>query len=453
MGEKTIAAISTPLGTGGVSMIRVSGEKAIEIADKCFKPFSNKSLLSFGGYEAAYGELRSGDEVIDDCVALVFRAPKSYTGEDVVEITVHGGTLVTKKALRCLLDCGAVSAGAGEFTKRAFLNGKMDLTKAESVISIINAKNDAALRQSRKALDGAISSEIGGVLDRLLETAASIAAYSDFPDEDIENLNPENFSALLKEATDKLNRLISGFDSGRIIREGIDCAILGKPNVGKSTLMNVFSKSERSIVTDIAGTTRDVIEGTVNISGITLNLADTAGIRETEDTVEKMGVSRAIERGKNCDIVLAVFDMSSPLDNDDKKVLSSLDKEKSIVVLNKSDLKNEVDIKPFEGCKTVMISAKDGTGVDVLCDEIKNMAIKVPLGENETVLITERQLNTAKRALAATKEAAAALKSGVTLDAVGVCLDDAVAALLELTGGRVTDEVCDRVFERFCIGK
>lgn len=453
MSENTVAAISTPLGTGGISVIRISGDAAISIADKCFRAFSGTKLCDLNGYEALYGEIYDQSGVIDDCVALVFKAPKSYTGENVVEISTHGGVLVTKKALRAIFDCGATPAMAGEFTKRAFLNGKLDLLKAESVIGIINAKNESALKINRKARNGGLSKDIDGLCEKMLETAASIAAYSDFPDEDIENLNIENFSSLITECESKINKLIENFDNGKAMLEGIDCAIVGKPNVGKSTIMNLFSRSEKSIVTDIAGTTRDIIENTVNVNGITLNLADTAGIRNTEDTVEKAGVQRAIQRQNDAQMVLAVFDNSAPLDRDDKKVLCSLDRERSIVVLNKSDLKCKLDKSVFDGFLTVQISAKYENGIEDLAEKIKTVALKNPLSENDTLLITERQRETAVRAQKALKEAKEALFAGVTVDAVGVCLDDAISALLELTGKKVTEEVCNQIFERFCIGK
>ncbi|MDD6478994.1 MAG: 50S ribosome-binding GTPase, partial [Oscillospiraceae bacterium] len=247
MSERTVAAIATPLGEGGIGVIRISGENAIEIADKCFRAFSGVKLSALCGYEAAYGQIFDGDEVLDDGVALVFKAPKSYTGEDVVELSVHGGRLILKSVLRTVLKCGALPAPAGEFTKRAFLNGKLDLTKAESVMGLISARNDAALKISQGAREGRISRDTQKILDNLLEAAASIAAFADYPDEDIPNLNHENFSKLLANAASKCERLISTYDAGRAVREGISCAIVGKPNVGKSTLMNMLCGSERSI--------------------------------------------------------------------------------------------------------------------------------------------------------------------------------------------------------------
>ncbi len=454
MSERTIAAIATPLGEGGISVIRISGDNAIDVAEKCFFTFSGEKLSNLGGYQAAYGKVVDNEkETLDDAVALVFRAPKSYTGENVVEISCHGGTVVARQVLRRVLECGATLATGGEFTKRAFLNGKLDLTKAESVMGLISARSDAAAKISRGAREGRISRDTEDILNKLLETAASLAAFADYPDEDIPNLNEENFAKLLDECYAKCEKLISTYDAGRIIREGINCAIVGKPNVGKSTLMNMLCGSDRSIVTDIAGTTRDVVETTVNVGDITLNLADTAGIHETDDTVEQFGVDRAKQKIDNAELLLAVFDSSLPLDDDDKKLLCSIRDKKCIVVLNKTDLTpvlNKNELKEFE---IIEISAKSGNGYNTLCSAINHICKTAMLSPDDTILINERQRDCVNRALNAVSAARDALNMGMTLDAVGVCVDDAIAALLELTGKRVTNEVCDEIFKRFCVGK
>ncbi len=454
MSERTIAAIATPLGEGGISVIRISGADAIAVADKCFEAFSGKKLIELDGYQAAYGKvIDNSSNVLDDAVALVFKSPKSYTGENVVEISVHGGTIIARQVLRRTLECGATLATGGEFTKRAFLNGKLDLTKAESVMGLISARNDAAAKISRGAREGRISRDTADILEKLLETAASLAAFADYPDEDIPNLNQENFSRLLDECFDKCQKLISTYDAGRIIREGINCAIVGKPNVGKSTLMNLLCGSDRSIVTDIAGTTRDVIETTVSVGDITLNLADTAGIHETDDTVEQFGVDRAKEKIDNAELLLAVFDSSVPLDNDDKQLLDSINGKKCIVILNKTDLDAAFDKADLGDFEIIETSAKSGDGYHELCSAINRICKTESLSPDDTVLINERQRDCVNRALAAVSAARDALLCGMTLDAVGVCVDDAIAALLELTGKRVTNEVCDEIFKRFCVGK
>ncbi len=454
MSERTIAAIATPLGEGGIGVIRISGDDAIDVADKCFFAFSGEKLSSLSGYQASYGKVTDKDgNTLDDAVALVFRAPKSYTGENVVEISVHGGSVITRQVLRRVLECGATLATGGEFTKRAFLNGKLDLTKAESVMGLISARSDAAAKISRGARDGRISRDTEDILNKLLETAASLAAYADYPDEDIPNLSEENFSALLDECHSKCEKLISTYDTGRAIREGINCAIVGKPNVGKSTLMNLLCGSDRSIVTDIAGTTRDVVENVVNVGDIMLNLADTAGIHTTDDTVEKFGVDKAIEKIENAELLLAVFDSSCPLDNDDKQLLDSIRGKKSIIILNKTDLLPVLDKSGFSDFEIIEISAKEGRGYSELCAAINRVCKTEMLSPDDTVLINERQRDCVRRALDSVISGRDALICGMTLDAVGVCVDDAIAALLELTGKRVTNEVCDEIFKRFCVGK
>jgi len=453
MSERTVAAIATPLGEGGIGVIRISGDKAIEVADKCFSAYSGKMLCDLSGYEAAYGKIQSGKETLDDGVALVFRAPKSYTGEDVVELSVHGGRLVLKAVLRTVLENGADLAEAGEFTKRAFLNGKLDLSKAESVMGIISAGNDTALRISRSAKSGRISHEIDRIVEQLLETAASIATFSDYPDEDIPELSEEKFLKMLSGARDKTQKLLSTYDAGRVIREGVSCAIVGKPNVGKSTLMNLLTGTDRSIVTDIAGTTRDVIEETVTLGDITLRLADTAGIHATEDKVENVGVERAKLKLRDADLVLAVFDSASALDSDDILLLESIKDRNAVVILNKSDLESKIDKSAFEGFYIVEISAAKGDGLDELRKAVEEVTKVSMIDPDAAVLISEHQRACTQRAYTALCEGEEAMLIGCTLDAVGVCIDDALAALLELTGKRVTNEVTDEIFRRFCVGK
>ena len=453
MKERTIAAVCTPQGEGGISVIRVSGGEAISCADKIFRPFGKKSLASLDGYSAAYGEIIFENETVDDEVALVFRAPKSYTGEDVVEISVHGGTASARKTLRALYACGAYPAAAGEFTERAFLNGKIDLAKAEGIMGIISAKTDTALKIARAAKTGKISTDIDSTVQSLLETAASIAAYSDYPDEDIEGLSIENFGSMLSKTEKKLSALLKNYDAGKILREGIDCCIAGKPNVGKSTLMNMLSGFDRSIVTDIAGTTRDVVETTVRSGDIILNLADTAGIHTTGDPIEKAGVDRALSRLDTASLILAVFDISAPLDGDDAYIIEKLDKKRTLIVLNKCDLEQRADLGAFDGFECVQISAQKEIGAELLKEKITEISGAAKLSQNDAVLISERQRSCVQRALDSVKEAENALLSGMTPDAVGVCVDDCLAALLELTGKRVTSEVTDEVFRRFCVGK
>jgi len=452
MSERTIAAISTPSGEGGIAVIRISGDDAVNIADKCFRSFSGKKLSALEGYSALYGEVVFEDRVIDDGVALVFLAPKSFTGENVVEISVHGGKIVARDVLRAVLNCGAFPADRGEFTKRAYLNGKMDLASAESIMEIISAKNETALKISRGAKGGRISKEIDLIIDELLKLCASFSAYSDYPDEDIEGLDNESFLKLLSEIEEKLRKLIITYDIGKTILDGVDCAIVGKPNVGKSTLMNLLCGSDRSIVTDVPGTTRDVVECRVDFEDVTLNLYDTAGIHETEDIVEKEGIVRSFSKIDTAQLVLAVFDLSREIDEDDLSILNSLS-DNAIIILNKSDLENMADMKAFEGKNTVLISAKENTGVELLHKKIAEILKTDKISPDDTVLLNERQRSCVQRAVDNCLEAKKAFESGVTLDAVGIIVDDCLSALLELTGKRVTNEVTDEVFRRFCVGK
>ncbi len=453
MSERTIAAIATPLSEGSLGVIRISGDKAIEIADKVFYAFSGKALSELSGYSAAYGQVKENDNVIDDGVALVFRSPKSYTGEDVVEISLHGGRIILKEVLRLILQNGAFMAQAGEFTKRAFLNGKLDLTKAESIMGLISANSKAELSLSRAAHIGKVSEKIDGIEADLVSADASIAAYSDYPDEDIEGLDYDNFLKMLNNAKTEIEKMLSTYDAGRILREGIETVIVGKPNVGKSTLMNMLSGAERSIVTDVAGTTRDIIEDTVTVGDITLRLADTAGIHETEDTVESIGVNRAIDRIDKAELVLAVFDSTTPLDGDDLNLLQTVKNKNTVVVVNKTDLGFNIDMSVFDGMRVVTVSAKNNTGYEELAREIAEISGTANLNPDTAVLISERQRACTDRALDAVNEAINALISGQTMDAVGVCVDDALAALFELTGKRVTNEVTDEIFRKFCVGK
>lgn len=453
MSDRTIAAIATPLGEGSLGVIRISGESALTVADRVFFPFSGERLSDLAGYRAAYGEIKDGDRVLDDAVALVFRAPKSYTGEDVVEISVHGGRIMLREVLRLILKNGAFSAEAGEFTKRAFLNGKTDLTRAESVMGLISAKSEAQLRLSRAAHIGKVSEKIEEIERDLVALDASIAAFSDYPDEDIEGLDYENFLKMLENAQNALQKMLSTYDAGRILREGIDTAIVGKPNVGKSTLMNMLSGVERSIVTEVAGTTRDIIEETITVGDIVLRLADTAGIHDTDDTVESIGVDRARQRILTAGLILAVFDCTRPLDTDDYALLDSIRGKNVIVIINKTDLSNMLDKSAFEGFKIAYTAAKKGDGYERLCNAIAEAAGTADLDPDSAVLLNERQRECAVRALDGVSEAINALKGGSTMDAVGVCVDDSLSALFELTGKRVTNEVTDEIFRRFCVGK
>ncbi len=455
MMDRTIAAISTAQGEGGIGIIRISGENAIAVADKVFKNINNKKLKQMKGYTAAFGAVYDNGEKLDEAVALVFRAPNSYTGEDVVELSCHGGLYITQQVLRTVLDAGAYSAQAGEFTKRAFLNGKLDLNEAESVMDIISAKNKSAARTALFVKEGALSKRINSVKNDLLGLAAHLSAWADYPEENIAEVDDEEILSVCEKAGFELSKLLDTYDSGQTIKQGIDTVIAGRPNVGKSTLMNLLSGQEKSIVTDIPGTTRDIVEDTVLVGNVMLRLSDTAGLRTTDDRVEQIGVDRAKKRMEQCGLLLAVFDNSQPLTQDDISLTEAAKDIPSIAIINKTDLVSQLDISKISlyFSNIIYISAKTGEGKDELTQAIEKIAGTQNLNPSEGILCNERQRANVYRALQSVSEAKQALQSGMTYDAVTVSLEDAISELLEMTGEKTSDEVIDRVFHNFCVGK
>ena len=454
----TITAISTPLGVGGISVIRISGENAITAAAKVFSIFGSRQVADMQGYTCAYGEIvDEGGRSIDDGVLTVFRAPHSYTGEDVCEISCHGGVFVTKKILRLCIAAGCEPAMPGEFTKRAFLNGKLSLTRAEGVADMLSAEGDYALRSAELAKKGRLYERIRAVHDSLIKSLGELAAWVDYPDEDIPEVDEADLLAALEADRAALKKLLRDYDSGMLIKNGIDTVIAGKPNVGKSTLMNLLLGFERSIVTDIAGTTRDVIEESVRLGAVTLKISDTAGIRGTDDAVEKMGVALAKSRLHECALIIAVFDASAPLDEEDRgllRLISALNKRK-LIVLNKTDkaqLISAGELRKYSD-KVIAISAKSGEGRDELSELIESMFTPEDYNADSTVFANERQKLCAERALDCIEQSLTALKSGLTLDAVTVTIDRAAEHLAELTGERASEAVVNEVFSKFCVGK
>lgn len=455
MNEKTIAAISTAQGEGGIGVIRISGENSLEIADRVFKSINDKKITEMKGYTAAFGKICQNNEEIDEAVALVFRAPHSYTGEDVVELSCHGGIYITRQVLRAVLEAGAVPAQAGEFTKRAFLNGKIDLTEAEAVIDIISAKSKSAARAALFIKDGVLRKKIDKVKNDLLTLASHLSAWADYPEEDIAEVTDDMIFDTCDNAKSVLENLLDTYDSGQAVKQGIDTVIAGRPNVGKSTLMNLLSGYEKSIVTDIPGTTRDIVEDTVLVGDVILRLSDTAGLRDTDDTVEKIGVDRAKKRLEQCGLLLAVFDNSRELDNDDRDLLETAKDLPSIAIINKTDLPQKIDISYIQSqiSKIVYISASSGEGKEDIVSAVEEIAGTAKLNPSEGILSNERQRVAVSNALKSVNEARTALECGMTFDAVTVSLEDAISELLELTGEKTSDEVVDRVFHNFCVGK
>lgn len=453
--DRTIAAISTPVGAGGMGVIRISGENALSVAGSIFSSVSGKKVENMKGYTASFGKIIDGDEIIDEAVVLVFRAPHSYTGEDVAEISCHGGMYVTKRILRAVISQGAYPAGPGEFTKRAFLNGKMDLTKAEAVMDIISANGEQSARAALGVMEGRLSKRIGDIRNELLTQAAHLSAWADYPEDEIPEVDEGELRAALKKCADELSVLIKNYDAGRILREGVDTVIAGKPNVGKSTLMNLLSGCERSIVTSIPGTTRDIIEESVLLGDIPLRLSDTAGIRSTDDPVERIGVERARDRLRSAGLILAVFDGSVSLSDDDRELIDMLDGAPAVAVINKTDLDVKTDEEYIKKHVThvVYISAKTGAGSEELERCVGEIVGTAGLDASGGILANERQKADTEKALASVNEAISAIDAGITLDAVTVIIEDAVNSLLELTGERATEAVVDKVFSRFCVGK
>ena len=439
----TVAALSTPKAAGGLAVIRVSGEDAIKITDSIFL----SDLSEMEGYTCAYGRITDGEEIIDDVIVTVFRAPHSYTGEDVTEISCHGGIYVSERILSLLYSVGAVPAAPGEFTKRAFLNGKMDLTRAEAVMDVISAQGGAYLRKAENVREGHLYRKISSYRERLTKLLGSISAWIDYPDEDIPEVTDE---AVIRELTlirDGLIRIAAGYDNSRIIRNGVDTVIIGKPNVGKSTLMNALSGCDRSIVTSVPGTTRDIIEESVRVGDTVLRIADTAGIRDTSDIVESAGIERALARAENADLVIAVFDNSEAFTDDDRRICE-VKANRKIACINKSDEESRFDVSLLSGFDSIVhISAKNGDIGD-LSGILSDMFIETA----DEFLINERQKICLDTAADRINEAIDSI-GNITLDAVNIVLDEALYSLLELTGESVSETVVNEVFSRFCVGK
>lgn len=453
--EKTIAAVATGNAAGGIGVIRISGAHAIEIADAVFCSADKSPLSSLPGYTARFGSVRKDGAAFDEAVALVFRAPKSYTGEDVVELSVHGGIVVVEKTLEAVLDAGAVSAQPGEFTKRAFLNGKMDLTKAESVAAIISASGETAAKSAYTALSGALYEKISEILEALTDCSALMAAWVDYPDEEIPELSGDRLINTLSNVHQALDALLSDYASGQIMTCGVDTAIVGRPNVGKSSLMNLLSGQEKSIVTDIQGTTRDIVESTVRLGSLVLHLSDTAGLRESADQVESIGIQRAVEKIEQAELVLAVFDSSAELTPEDARLMTLCQNKRAVAVMNKQDLPRQAKLRQIQEnfSQVVFLSAKEKTGKQELEAAVRELLGVTNFDAGAPILANGRQKQCCKEALARVDEALYAAQAGLTFDAINVMIDAAIDALLSLTGRKATEEVVNNIFSKFCVGK
>ncbi len=456
--KDTICAIATGVTNAGISIIRISGENAFSIADKLYvskKP--GKTLSSQRSHTMHYGYIVQNGETIDEVLVSIMKKPNSYTAEDVVEINCHGGVIVTRQVLDAVISAGARLAEPGEFTKRAFLNGRIDLSQAEAVIDIINAENTSAVKNSVGQLTGRLKNRIVSLRDRIMHDTAFIEAALDDP----EHISLDGFSEeLLKNTNEELKEiksLIQSFSTGRVIKEGIKTVIVGKPNVGKSTLLNALSGTERAIVTDIPGTTRDTLEETVTIDGVTLRIVDTAGIRDTDDTVEKIGVDKALSETGSADLVLFVCDASRALDENDRRIIDIIKDKRSLVLLNKSDLQNVLSPNELEketGISVFAVSALEETGIHEFTQKIKDMFSLGEIGNGEMTYITNaRQRQLLSDAADSLEEVKKSIENEMPEDFFSIDMLDAYGALGRIIGEETDDDLADRIFKDFCMGK
>lgn len=456
--ETTIAAIATAPGEGGIGIIRLSGVSASEIADKIFHTGTIKTFKEAVPRMMYFGHVTDGGKRIDEGLAVYMKAPHSYTGEDVVEIQIHGSAEALRETLSLALRSGAVPAMRGEFTKRAFLNGRLDLAQAEAVMDIISAKGEAALTQAESHLSGALSGSVHEVMEELKDLITKLEVTIDYPEEDLEDLTMEETGDALEKIDKSLSALLKRSEEGRVIREGLRTAIIGRPNAGKSSLLNALLQEERAIVTDVPGTTRDTIEEAVHISGVSLLLMDTAGLRETDNKVEQIGIERARASMEKADLILAVIDGSSPLDEEDKTILHSLDGKKAIVILNKYDLTPKVkaeDIWEIAGhVPVVFLSARYGSGMDELREELRKITEKQDADAGRVLFLTNlRHVELVRKALDNVLRARASVREGLQADFIVIDLTEAWKTMGEITGDTMDDELIHSIFSRFCVGK
>ncbi len=453
----TVAAVSTPRGKGGVALIRISGEEAAAVAGRCFLPKCGKSIENLTPRTAYFGDIISEGEIIDDGILTVFRAPHSYTGEDMVEISCHGGVLVTEQVLTAVLLAGASPAAAGEFTRRAFVNGKLTLTKAEAVGEILEAKSTAQLRIAASQRRGALSDKTDKAAKELTALVADVYAKIDYPDEDLSEIDDCEFATRANAVKNELEKLKATYRFGSAVFEGINTVICGAPNRGKSSLYNAIVNEDAAIVTSIAGTTRDILERDIPLGNIMLHLTDTAGIHETEDIVEKIGVERAKERLSSAELVICVLDSSKPLDESDLALFNELSKTAApkIAILNKSDLegaKNSLPVGLF--IKEISMSAKNGEGLNDLKAAVEELFTteKIDIG-SDAVVTSARQFSALCEALTLIDDALSAVNDGIGADIASSSLERAIAAIGELDGKSVSENVVSEIFGRFCVGK
>lgn len=458
MKTDTIAAIATAMSPSGIGIIRLSGEESLEIIDKIYRSKSNKKKISeCKSHTIHYGYIYDGDEMIDEVMVLLMKAPNTYTKEDTIEIDCHGGVYVMKKILETVIKYGARPAEPGEFTKRAFLNGRIDLTQAESVIDVINSKNAFALKSSLSQLKGSVLEDVKRIRGNILHEIAFIETALDDPEHISLDGYPEQLLDIVNHERVAIQKLLDSSDNGRILKEGIQTVILGKPNAGKSSLLNILVGEERAIVTNIAGTTRDVLEEQINLHGISLNIMDTAGIRNTDDVVEKIGVSKAKEYATKADFIMYVIDSSTQLDDSDFEIMEILKDKKAVVLLNKSDLDvvtTKEDVERYLDKKIISISAKENTGITELEDTIKEMFFHGEVSFNDEVYITNiRQKNSLQEALNSLNLVVRSIEDEMPEDFYSIDLMNAYEELGKMIGESIEDDLVNEIFSKFCMGK
>ncbi len=436
----------------------MSGDKCFEVLEKIFIPKKKQNIEDIKGYTIKYGNIVEGTEIVDEVLVSYFKAPKSYTTENMCEINSHGGNIIVKKILELCLKNGAELAEPGEFTKRAFLNGRIDLLQAESVIDVINAKSEREAKTGIKQLEGFLSKEIAGIKQEIMDVMIGIEVAIDYPEYDVDDVTNKQIIDMLVKVEDKLSKLEKSFDNGKIIKEGIKTAIIGKPNAGKSSLMNAILKEDRAIVTEYEGTTRDTIEEFVTINGIPLKLVDTAGIRDAKDEVEKIGIAKSKEMANSADLLIAIFDASKELDEEDIEILELAKKKKSIILLNKIDLNtklDENDLRLREASDSIIkISALNKIGIEKLYDEITKLFNLNEINlDNDIVITNIRHKNLISKAIENVKKTKETIENKMPLDIVAIFIKDILEDLGSITGEIVTDDIIDEIFAKFCLGK
>ena len=452
MEEKTITAISTPMGVGGISIVRLSGTNALDIASRVFFPKGKVGVKNFEPRKMYLGLFKT-DTITEECLMVYFKAPYSYTGEDLIEFQCHGGVIVTKKILETLVNEGATLAEGGEFTKRAFLNGKLSLDEAEGVIDVINAESESELKAGYNLLHGNLNHEVVGIQNDIKDSLSKIEVALDYPEEDLEEETKIDIAEVLNSVEDRLHKLLNTSNTGRKIKDGTKVAIVGKPNVGKSSIMNALLNYDRAIVTDIQGTTRDTLEETYIFKGVKFVITDTAGIRDTVDVVEQIGVKKAKDTIKASDVVLYIVDGSKTLEDEDKHIISTLCDKNTIVIVNKDDLEQKIDIKNIPFKNIIYVSALEKKGIENIKEKVFNFVIDEKILGSDIIITNMRHINAIKDAIKNVEESKSALEQNIGLDLVSINIKNIWLSLGEITGETDNEKIIDNIFEKFCVGK